>query len=382
MKKILVIGGTGTMGKPLVQELLASGGYKISVVCRKHINDDSRIDYYYGDAKDPSFMNIVLQQNYDSIIDFCLYSSKEFSERYMQLLSATNQYVCLSTVQVCSDFEGPKSENCPRYMEIDPPTKNNFYWYCYEKARIEDYLINSGRLNWTIIRPSITMNENHYFWGNYFEEQWRYRILRRKKVVIPKNMLNIKTSITYGGDVARMLMAIITNPSTLGQIFNVTSNVFTWGELLEMYIRAYEKFGYSVHIKYIDNTEPLISNDGEKYVYERTRQIDRTFDSTKVMELMKSLHMEMTVAPFGKKIEEWIAKDIKLLPSTIVSSQVESVGLIDRISRDRSERILFGSSKDYCKYVVARELPKLLFLYRFFVRIMRKSVRLIKCSIA
>lgn len=378
MKRVLVIGGTGTMGKPLVQELLSRADYNVSVVCRKKSKEDSRVKYYYGDAKDPSFMDSVLQQHYDSIIDFCLYSSKEFSERYQLLLSSTNQYVCLSTVQVCADIDGPKTEECPRYMEVDPPVKDNYYWYCYEKARIEDFLKKSGQMNWTIIRPSITMNENHYFWGNYFEEQWRYRILRKKHVVIPKNMLDVKSSISYGGDVAHMLMAIIANSSCLGQIYNVSSNVYTWGELLKMFIRAYKKYGYDVLIKYIDNTEPLISNDGEKYVYERTRQIDRTFDNTKVQLLMKSLNLNMNYAPFERKIEEWIANDINRLPSTIVNNQVEAVALVDRLTGENTARVVFGTTIDYCKYLIFREVPIILSIYSFLIRTLRKIYRTIK----
>ena len=58
MRKILVIGGTGNMGRPLVKSL-AEAGHCVSVVCRKKVaeEDVSRLagsggGYFYGDAKD------------------------------------------------------------------------------------------------------------------------------------------------------------------------------------------------------------------------------------------------------------------------------------------------------------------------------------------
>lgn len=69
-KEILIIGGTGTMGRPLV-DILFQKGYNLSVVCRKKQSDTRSIKYYYGNVKDVSFIGSVLNQRFHTIVDYC-----------------------------------------------------------------------------------------------------------------------------------------------------------------------------------------------------------------------------------------------------------------------------------------------------------------------
>lgn len=379
--KILIIGGTGTMGAPLT-DLLDSLNEDVSIVCRNKTKEKKNVKYFYGNAKDEVFMQAVLSTgHYDSIIDFCLYNSKEFSQKYELLLHHTNQYICLSSIQVVADSDLPKTEESPRYMETDPPMKGEkYYWYCYEKARIEDTLIKSGYQNWTIIRPSITMNEDHYFWGDFIDELWTYRILRGGTVPIPKNMLNVKTSITYGGDVAQMLLSIIGNPTALGQIYNVTSNVFTWGQLLELYKSIFGKMGFQIKIKYLDNAKPLMINSGYKYLYERTRTNNRVFDSSKVYRLMEQKKIKREFASFENKLEEWVRRDLSRLPKSIERSQIMQVALLDKICNEFTNRSAMGGAKHYSIYLCYRIAPTLTCFFSQICRYVRAIDRRIRCK--
>lgn len=370
--KILIIGGTGTMGKPLVQSCLTQG-YCVSVVCRRLVTEIPNVKYYYGDAKNDTFISDILIEHFDCIIDFCLYSSQEFICKYQKYLKSTDQYICLSSVQVCADTEGLKTEESPRWMEIDPPESYNkddkYNWYCYEKARIEDTLKLSNYKNWTIIRPSITMNENHYLWNDYIDEDWTYRIIRGQSIVVPKNMLNIKTSITCGSDVAQMLMAIIGNKSSLSEIYNVTTKIYTWGELLEKYKKIFKKYGYEIKIKYIESHEPLVRNSYHKCTYERTRIIDRSFDSSKVYELMDQNNIERKFAVLDEEIEAWIKKDLQNIPNKI-EKQVDSIARLDRISHEWTPLNRFSSKKLIVDYIAYR-IPFLCVLYMLIMKVMR-----------
>ena len=99
-KKVLVLGGTGAMGVYLVPEL-ASMGYQVKVISLDNVvSDNSHITYVQANAKDNSFLYGLLQENYDAIVDFMLYSTKEFSERYEMMLSNTNHYIFLSSYRV------------------------------------------------------------------------------------------------------------------------------------------------------------------------------------------------------------------------------------------------------------------------------------------
>ena len=302
MKSILVIGGTGTMGRPMVSALYDKG-YEITVVCRKKVTDDrTSIKYFFGNAKDLSFICKVLENKFDVIVDFCWYSSKEFATNYRVLLENTKQYVCLSSAAVYSDIPTPKDEHSPRYFETDPPQEGTvkYGWYCYEKARIEDILTNSGFQNWTIVRPGTTMNSNHFGWGHDWNENWVLRIMQGKKVIIPRDMLEYKFSLSSGEHVNLMLLSLIGNKKAIGEIYNVNSpEVFSWGELLNLYKMIFSKYGLELRTKYVDSQEIIKSNGNPivEYWYKRARLLDRVFDSRKVYGLMDNI--EFTPPPCG-----------------------------------------------------------------------------------
>lgn len=350
---VLVIGGTGTMGKPLVCELYKKG-YKIDIVCRKKVDDNRDVKYYYGDAKDKTFMESVLSNHYNVIVDFCMYSSAEFKDRYESLLTATDKYVCLSSSAVYANVDYPKSESAPLYIDVDPPVEggDKFNWYCYEKARIEETLRQSKYKNWTIIRPGMTMNDNHFYWGNWIDEEWSFRIIHGKRVVIPRDMLPFKASITYGGDVTPMIMAVVTAPEAIGQTYNVTSKqVFSWQELLDLYKVVFGKYGIEVKLKYIDSCEEIIRfSQTSRYVYERARLLDRVFDSSKIYELTKIYEF----TDLREKLEEWVGEYIKKNPSVIRKKYVRITAFLDKVTGERTAKKYFSCMKDYIHYLIFR----------------------------
>lgn len=368
MKRVLVIGGTGTMGKPLVCALYKKN-YFVEVVCRHAVDDSRQIKYHIGDAKDQGFIKEVLSNKYDVIVDFCMYTATEFAEHYDDLLSSCYHYVCLSSSAVYANIDGPKKENSPRYMEVDPPQAGTekFYWYCYEKARIEDMLCTSKYKNWTIVRPGMTMNDNHFFWGNWIDEEWSFRILHNKKVVIPKDMLSFKASITYGGDITQMFMAIIESPEAIGEIYNVISNtIYSWQDLLRLYSDVFKKHGIEMKVHYVDSCEEILKYyKDDRYIYERARLLDRVFDNTKICSLMK----DYTFTSIETKIEEWVNSYIKLYPQKIRNPYVMPTVYLDRLSYDITNKKYFSSDSDYLRYCLFRFFPFIVYAIRFLRRL-------------
>lgn len=98
---ILIIGGTGTMGKPLVD--LLKDNHNVTVVCRKKVKEINGVEYFYGDANNLSFLRNLLKCHYDSIVDFSWCSSSQFEAKFQILLDATAQYFCLSSAAVVAD---------------------------------------------------------------------------------------------------------------------------------------------------------------------------------------------------------------------------------------------------------------------------------------
>ena len=175
-----------------------------------------------------------------------VYTTAGFKERVNYLLDATTQYVFLSSARVYADSEQPITETSPRLLDISQDEEFlSTDEYSLSKARQEDILRNSGRNNWTIIRPYITYSENRLQLGVLEKEEWLYRAIHGRTIVFSIDINTKLTTLTYGLDVAKGITAIIGKPNTLGGIFHITlEESITWSENFKDLFRCYrEKFG-------------------------------------------------------------------------------------------------------------------------------------------
>lgn len=368
--RILVIGGSGTMGKPLVE--LLSKDNDVTVVCRKQTEEREGVDYCYGNANDISFLKSILNCIYDCVVDFCWCSSAQFEAKCNILLNATAQYICLSSAAVVADGNIPLDEMASRFLDIMPPTDDrDYYEYHYEKARIEDCLINSGRNNWTIIRPHITYNFNHFGWGEFNEEQILLRAILGKKVIVPQDMLKCCASMTYGGDVALMISKLVGTHAALGQIINVSNPVgMTWGSMLVFIKNKLKSYDIDMKILLIEDSQPLLhAFPGLKYRYICDRLIDRVFSNDKFTEIT---HYDFKFVSyedqFGECIDKWISDHME--GNKLLIDDGKSWALLDRISHEWTSSSYFASHKvlsDYFFFRIGLGKP-----YNIFFKIINK----------
>ena len=137
----------------------------------------------------------------------------------------------------------PITEETPRLLDVSTDEaylKTDEYGLA--KARQEDLLRDSGRKNWTVIRPSITFSEGRLQLGVLEKEAWLYRALHGRSIVFSEDIANKVTTMTYGWDVAKGIESIVSNPKALGEIFHITSKEsFKWHEILTLYLNVLEQ---------------------------------------------------------------------------------------------------------------------------------------------
>lgn len=193
-QKVLLLGGTGAMGAHLAK-VLAQQGKQVDVTTRRERNDAERIHYIRGNAHDTTFVSKLLSAgDYDAVVDFMVYNTLEFKARVGMMLGGTRQYVFLSSSRVYADSKSPIKEdetprlldNCkdPEYLATDE--------YALTKARQEDVLRNSGRNNWTIIRPYITYSEIRLQLGPLEKEAWLFRAMTGRTIVFSKDIITVR----------------------------------------------------------------------------------------------------------------------------------------------------------------------------------------------
>ncbi|GHV89138.1 hypothetical protein AGMMS50267_14980 [Spirochaetia bacterium] len=269
-------------------QLLSNNGIETVVTSRQPPTPDGKVRYVQGNAQDIQFLQQLLREHWDAIVDFMVYTTELFKERVNLLLNATPQYVFLSSARVYSNGESPISETSPRLLESS--LDNEFLAtdeYSLAKARQEDVLRNSGRKNWTIIRPYITYSENRLQLGVFEKEDWLYRALHGKTIVFSEDINTKTTTLTYGFDVARGIVSLIGKAEALGEAFHITTDkkeAKTWAEILAIYLMALEKhLGHKpkVLLQNLDNFLEL-RNRSAQYQVVYDRLYNRVFDSSKI----------------------------------------------------------------------------------------------------
>ena len=221
-----------------LSKLLAEDGWEVSVTSRSRSGSGANgVFYARGNARDRAFLEGVLSEGWDAVVDFMVWSTESFSKVRDLLLSSCAQYVYLSSYRVFADSP-VITEESPRLLDV---CDNADYLatdeYALAKARQEDLLRASCRGNWTIVRPAITYDGSGRFQLCTLESgSWLRLALAGHAVPLAKEMLSKQTTMTWGGDVALMISLLAGNPAARGEAFNVcTSKHQSWMEVADAY---------------------------------------------------------------------------------------------------------------------------------------------------
>ena len=278
MKRVLVLGGTGAMGRYLKNELLELG-YEVVITTRQNRSGGGMLSYICGNAHDMEFLKRVLKNvKPDAIVDFMSYATEEFCARVDLLLSATSQYIFLSSYRIFNDA-CPLVETSPRLLDT---IKDQDYLktdeYALSKARCEDILRASSRRNWTIVRPSIIYSKMCFKFGCLEANTVCYRAVRGLPVIMPSEMLAKQTTLTWGGDAAKMIARLIFNRKAYGEDFNIaTSEHRTWGEIAGIYSHI-----IGLKVKEVSLEDYCRICNPKQVMYDR--MFTRVMNNTKVLE--------------------------------------------------------------------------------------------------
>lgn len=354
--KILILGGTGAMGAYLAP-LLAQKGHDVFVTTRSNRQSDiTNIHFMQGNAHDWSYVNNILKPRYDAIIDFMSYDTEEFRERYNLFLNATGQYIFLSSSRVYADSKLPITEESPRLLDtVDDREYLQTDEYALSKARQENMLIESGKDNWTIVRPYITYSNERLQLGIYEKELWLHRVLQGQTVVFPRGMAEHITTLTYGEDVASGIAALVGNHQAYGHTVHITTaETIRWVDVIELYQKVYfDVTGKQMKVKYIDSAQQLRNDLFNQYQIKYDRMLDREFDNSKIMRLSgKGLYFISPKEGLEKCLRDFLKK-----PSFRYSPTVKMTAWMDLAAKEKTQLKDFSDWKSRTKYIIGRYSP-------------------------
>ena len=351
--QILILGGTGAMGVPVVR--YCSKIADVFVTSRKPHVDFERVHYFLGDAHSVCFLEkSVFCRHYDVIIDFMSYSTEEFRNRVNMLLEATDHYVFLSSGRVYADKQGPISEGDPRILDVcDSKEYLATDEYALSKARCEDILRQSASKGWTIIRPYITFNTQRLQLGVYEKENWLRRFMEGHTIVVPEDIINKKTTVTFGDDVALRIALLSIKKETIGQIYNVSSpKSIYWKELLKCYDDClFEIVGRRMKLRYVHDSIGL-QKVWNKYQITYDRLYTREFDNRKQEKLCGSDYTDLREG-IMECLRECLANPV--FSEHKISGAYE--GWSDRLSVEITPVSRIPGAKNKLNYLKYRLLP-------------------------
>ena len=106
------------MGEYLTRYLYDMG-FKLDVFSLDDRESKQNLTYIKANAKDKATVAEYLKNDYDAVIDFMMYNTKEFTDTYKMFLDNTDQYVYLSSYRVYAD-DNPIRETSPRLLDVSP----------------------------------------------------------------------------------------------------------------------------------------------------------------------------------------------------------------------------------------------------------------------
>ena len=351
--KILILGGTGAMGTPLVH-ILASRGNEIFITSRKQrLAEEEGIYYIKGNAREMDFLKEILSIKYDAIIDFMIYSPKEFQERVELFLKNTKQYFFFSSSRVYADAgNGIITEDSPRLLDVIQDEEYlDTNEYALAKAREENILLQSGQNNWTIIRPYITYNDCRLQLGVLEKEAWLWRTLKGKAIVFGKDIASKYTTLTFGYDVALRVAGLIGKKEALGETFHITTKEnILWKDVLEIYLDLLEeKNGRRPEVCWVNDSARFLKAVNNRYQIKYDRLFNRKFDNSKIEEFTEISYYQKTVEGLRQCLSHFLEQSESFLE---INWRLE--GAFDKVSGDKTRLKSIPGWKNRLKYAVFR----------------------------
>jgi nucleoside-diphosphate-sugar epimerase len=305
MKKVLVIGATGAMGRYIVPELVKLNYDVTGVGLDETAPWSVKASYVQGNAFDKEFLEGLLKERFDGIINFMDYGKHDFCDYYKLFLDNTKHYIFLSTCRVYDDKEQPIKETSPRLLDSsDDEVLKASHDYCIHKAQDEDLLAASPYDNWTVVRPATTFSTMRLQLVTLEFKNAVARALMGKKVILPIQAKDKPATLSWGGDVAKMIALILFKDEAKREIYNVCSAEHrTWEEIAEYYREL-----VGLEAVWVDKEDYLkiLSPEGiinVRWQLEYARLFHRITDNSKVLALT-GLHQEDFLSMYdGLKLE-------------------------------------------------------------------------------
>lgn len=307
-------------------------------------------------------MKQILKRKYTCIVDFMSYNTEEFENRIDLLLDASEQYIFISSARVFADSQYAITESSPRLLDI---SKDQSFLstddYPLAKARQENILFSHKKRNWTVVRPSKTFSEKRLQLGTLEKENWLFRAMHHRKIVLSRDIEGRLTVMTTGYDVALGISSLIEKRDALAEVYNIVSKCsYTWKEILSVYLKVLNEYGYDPQVFYTGVTTCLKIPE-KKYQILYGAYFSRQFDNGKIGKFVDTSHFTDAKTGLEKCLRDFLDNP------TFQVTDWRLEALLDRETKEKTPlKEIIGVSNKLTYISYRYNLMLLIYMKRFF----------------
>ena len=302
-KKVLLIGGGGTLGTYTAQELLKQG-HSVDIICLEDkTSDDENIKFHKGKANLDYLSEFLKNRMYDGIVNFIHYPDiEEYPPVHSLLTVHTKHLIVLSSYRVYADAQHPVTEQAP--MLLDVSTDKEFVEtekYAISKAKLEKYLNSECKgQNWTIVRPVISFSKLRFDLVIYYGHDLLRKIENGEIIPLPIEAKELTAGLDWAGNSGRLIANLLFKEECFCEAYTVSSaQNLTWGEVAELYTELLgAKFSWVSLEEFRKAT-----NDYNLYALLYDRLFDRNIDNRKILKATGLTNNDFISVKDGLKIE-------------------------------------------------------------------------------
>jgi len=207
--RILVMGGTRFVGKPLVK-LLQASGHDLTLFTRGRLPVPQGVSHLVGDRTDDAALEQLRHNRFDVIIDSSGRNLDDTRRVVERSGAPSHRLVYVSSAGVYADSQlWPLDENAP----TDPASRHA------GKAETETWLRHHG-IPFTSFRPTYIVGPGNY---NPIESWFFDRICHGRPVPLPGDGSTI-TQLGHGADLAAAMARSIEVEAAANRIYNCTAS--------------------------------------------------------------------------------------------------------------------------------------------------------------
>ncbi|MFV9504199.1 MAG: NAD-dependent epimerase/dehydratase family protein [Oscillochloridaceae bacterium umkhey_bin13] len=226
---VLIIGGTGTISRAIVQALLRRG-HRVTLFTRGQREDPppAEVRLIRGDRRDrPAFEAAFATERFDAALDMISFSADDAASTLRALTGRVGHLVHCSTVMTY----GPPLVGLFQ-DETAPLNGRNDGGYGMHKVAADELLLRAHAANElpiTIVKPSFTYGPGHPLWRQVdWHTDWIDRLRKRKPILVAGDGLNLFQFLP-APDAGEAFATLLGHPEAFGEVYNlVHPEPMTW----------------------------------------------------------------------------------------------------------------------------------------------------------